>query len=1008
MGIGVTVLPLVLVLLAQARAVEAPTISAVEVRLPAGADPKLLERVPALVTVRRGQGLSRRALARTIENLYATNRFADVTIEGAPDGAGGVALTIELVPRHTISEVYVEGGTSIPRADVLAASKLEVNAEYWPERLEQAARVVAEVYRRKGFRAVTVEPRADFTDTGLAIGFVVKEGPATRVASIAIVGEPGLPLSRLLDVLTVQVGEVLDEQRLEASVGQLRTLYRKERFYRARVESPVVAGDRVVMPVAAGAQYEIVFSGNRHFSAHSLKAVLGYDGDELLDSTLALRLAQRLERFYRFRGFHDVRVTPAEAARPERGRAALAFTIDEGAPLRVVDVAFSGNRAISPADLREVLLSVMESRAPPPSLEVRAESDPVQNEGRMGPVFAGELPAPPLDTVLDEGAWAEAAKAMSALYRERGYLKAAVTLDPIELARGQARTGFTVVEGPQALFHSIGVTGLPAAITSFAAESVPTGTPFSADALERVKQQVLHELGRGGYLFATAETAFTIDDSGHEADGLVVATAGPQVKVRAILPVGNVRTADEVLLAQATMVEGAPLDVDMLYRTQNNLMALGIFRTAEVELLSPERAEPLKTVLLKVRELGRAAVSGGGGYFVADGVRGVLDLNAPNLGGKAINLTAHGQVNLFGTSIPAETRQIDLSTLQPYETIGGRFNLSVTSRSLLPANIGTRIDVVAERVFRPQFRFTRAAAIPSIDWSTTFEVPRIAWLKPKFSVALQYEAEWSGVESTTATSVTALPTSLVDQQRLRFLFGTYALQTVRLSPTLDLRDNSLNPHKGLLLQASGEVTGAFYTEDLQHNHPVVNFLKASALATGYVPLGKAFVLAVSARAGRVFALSSGSITPPVHRFFMGGATSMRGFYEDAMIAEDLRKSYREEVQRCQVLVVKDGCSPAATVVANGGAIPSQGGELFALFKAEVRFPVYSFEVGVFAEAGNLLLSVRSPFSLRWVAGLGVRYNTPVGPLALDFGFNLSPDLVINEQVLAIQFNIGVF
>jgi outer membrane protein assembly factor BamA len=1006
---GVIALSLTVALLAQTPLpAEAPTIATVEVRLPAGADPRLLERVPALVTVRRGQALSRRALTRTIENLYATNHFADVSIE-AESVEGGVALFVELVPRRTITEVYVEGSAAISRADVLTAAKIEVNAEYWPERLDQAARVVAELYRRKGFRAVSVEPRADPTDTGLAVGFVVNEGPATRVASIAIVGDPGLRLERLLEAVEVQVGEVLDQQRLEAGVTGLRTLFRREHYYRARVESPVVTGDRVVIPVTAGPRYEVVFSGNRQFSSHSLRAVLAYDGDELLDSTLALRLAQRLERFYRFRGFHDVKVTPAEAARANRGEAALGFVIDEGAPLRVVDLAFAGNRSISSAELREVLTTVMESTGPAPSFEVHAESDPVQNEGRLGPVFAGELPSPPADTVLEEWAWGEAAKAMAALYRERGYLKATVTLDPISIRDQQARTGFTVVEGPQALFHSIGVRGLPAGVKSFAAESVPTGTPFSADALEQVKQQVLHDLGRGGYLFATAETAFTIDESGHEADGLVVATPGPQVKVRAILPVGNVRTADEILLAQATMVEGAPLDVDMIYRTQNNLMALGIFRTAEVELLSPERAEPLKTVLLKVREQAHAAPSIGLGYFVADGARVVGDLTAPNLGGKAVNLTAHAQVNFFGTSAPAFTRQIDLATLQWYETIGGRVNVSLMSRSLLPANIGTRFDVVYERVFRPQFRFSRAAAIPSIDWSTTFDVPRIEWLHPKFSVALQYEAEWSNVESTSATSVTALPTSLVDQQRLRFLFGVYALQTVRLSPTLDLRDNSLNPHKGLLLQASAEVTGAFYTQDLQNNHPVVNFLKASALATGYVPLGKNIVLAVSARGGRMFALTPGSITPPVHRFFMGGATSMRGFYEDALIAEDLRKSYRTEVQQCQVLVVKDGCSPAATVVANGGAIPSQGGELFALFKAEARFPVYgSVQLGVFVEAGNLWLSVPTSFPLRWVAGVGFRYTTPVGPLAVDFGFNLSPDTVINEQLLAVQFNIGVF
>jgi outer membrane protein insertion porin family len=43
-----------------------------------------------------------------------------------------------------------------------------------------------------------------------------------------------------------------------------------------------------------------------------------------------------------------------------------------------------------------------------------------------------------------------------------------------------------------------------------------------------------------------------------------------------------------------------------------------------------------------------------------------------------------------------------------------------------------------------------------------------------------------------------------------------------------------------------------------------------------------------------------------------------------------------------------------------------------------------------------------------VAGVGLRYGTPIGPLALDLGFNLAPDASINEQIAAIQFSVGLF
>ena len=84
--------------------------------------------------------------------------------------------------------------------------------------------------------------------------------------------------------------------------------------------------------------------------------------------------------------------------------------------------------------------------------------------------------------------------------------------------------------------------------------------------------------------------------------------------------------------------------------------------------------------------------------------------------------------------------------------------------------------------------------------------------------------------------------------------------------------------------------------------------------------------------------------------------------------------------------------------------------LFAVFKAELRFPAFSvLDLGVFFEAGNLWLALPNtvgPF--RPVVGAGVRYVTPIGALALDLGFNLDADLVINEPRFVVHFNIGVF
>lgn len=1000
---GVTAL--IVALLAQAPAqLEPPTIMAVEVRLPSGADPKLLQSVTRLVTVRRGQALSRRAVQRSLENLWSELHLSDAVVTSA-DVEGGVALTFDLTPRVPIKEVYSEGARAIPPPDVVAGSLLEPNGDYWMERVDQAAETVRELYRRKGFLRAIVETRVVPVEGGVSVGFLITEGEPTPITALSIVGDPGLPTKTLVDVVGVRLGDVLDMTRLDSGADALRAYFRREHHYRARVEAPRADSlGRVTFPIIAGPRYTIAFRGNRQVSDHALSVVLGYDGEELLDETLQSRLAARVSRFYRFRGYYDVQVTPVEVARGPR--ATVTFVVDEGAPLRVVSLSFDGNEAVPDSELRDVLAQVVQTAAHPTPTEVHGTGDPLELQGRGPAPIAESLPSPAPETVFDEATWGEAAHAMTALYRERGYLQAKVRFDHLDVLGQDASGHFIVEEGVQTRFAHLSARGLPPGVADTVDPQL-IASPFSRERLERARQATLRELGRHGYLFASVEATYTVDPTGRTADCLLAVTPGPQVHVRAVLPVGNERTNDSVLLNEATMFEGAPLDADALFRTQNALMGLGIFRSAEVQVLSPEVAEPLKTVVLKVRERPRLSGEIGLGYFLADGPRIVFDLSAPNLGGRAVNLTAHGQFNFFALSAPALSGQVDVSDLAAWEQLGGRGNISIGSRSLLP-NVGVRLDVLGERVFRPQFRFTRFAGVPTVDWSTTFEIPRLDWVRPRLSLALQYELEWSRVTRAGNTLDTQLPSNLVDQERLRFRYGTFALQTVRFSPTLDLRDSSLNPTRGLLLQGSAEVVGALFAQDLDNKQVIVNFLKASALVSGYVPIVRT-VLAVSVRAGRIWPLSQGSSTPPVKRFFLGGATSMRGFNEDQLIAEDLRTQYRREVGNCRVLAVKDGCTSAARAVLADRQVPSQGGELYAMLKAELRLPAISvFDLGLFFETGNLWLDAPTTFALRSIAGIGLRYATPIGPLALDLGINLAPDIVINEPAFVVHFNIGVF
>ena len=982
-------------------------VSEVELRLSAGSDPKLLDDAPGLIMVARGQPLSVRAVRRSITRLMEAGRFADVEVF-AEEAPAGLRIVFEIQGRQSIGTVYVEGRKALAESEVLGAARLARDSEFYPERLAQAREAVLQAYRRHGYRDVQVEVSAAEGEAGIDVGFFVNEGMATRLKGVVVAGDPGVAMPRLMHELNLELDEVLDLASVESGLDRVRATLRAEHFYRARVEAPQIEeGGLLVLPISAGPRIELGFTGNASFSSHALLSVLAWDGAEVLDRTVAERLAQKLTHFYRYRGFHDVRVSVRDQPGPDTRTTVLGFEISEGPRLVVRSVEFRGNRGLDVAELRGVLTDELRATAPDPGSEVHKLADPMRIEGRTRQPVLAELPDPAPETVLVESAYLDAAKAMVQRYHEHGYLSATVHLTQIEITRRGANVEFTIDEGPRALLRTVTFVGFPDGFPQL--KTMTEGEPFGEQRAEEWRLRLSRELAHRGFLYSRVEPGLGIARNGTEVNLRFHATTGPLVTVGKVLVRGNERTHESIIRGQITLKEGDPLDPDALFAASRNLLGLGIFRSADVRILSPEAQDAIKDVLVELHERQRAIADISPGYFLAEGPRVTVDAEFPNIAGRAINLQARLRVNYFGLSGLVLSNQVDVSDLNREEQFGGQGNISVSNRGLLPFGIGARFDVVGERVFRQSYRFTRFAGSPGLDWSRVFSIPKLEWTHPKLTLQLQYEVEWARVYRAPNPSGTPFELLRADQERLRFLFGTFALHTLRFSPTVDLRDDAVLPSKGLLLQTAIEGTFPIETVDEKGLAVTVEFLKVSGTLTTYFPIWNKVVLAVSVRGGKVFPLLQGSVTPPVKRFFLGGSSSLRGFREDGLIAADQRQELATQVNDCKALASKQGCSAAARTLIAGNEVPSQGGELFALGKAEVRFPAYgAFDVGIFIEAGNLWLGPVQSFSLRPVSGAGLRYVTPIGPLALDFGINLARDAQVNEPAFNVHFNIGLF
>jgi outer membrane protein insertion porin family/translocation and assembly module TamA len=124
--------------------------------------------------------------------------------------------------------------------------------------------------------------------------------------------------------------------------------------------------------------------------------------------------------------------------------------------------------------------------------------------------------------------------------------------------------------------------------------------------------------------------------------------------------------------------------------------------------------------------------------------------------------------------------------------------------------------------------------------------------------------------------------------------------------------------------------------------------------------------------------------PASERFFAGGDTTVRGFSLDRL-------------------------GTAATISTSG--FPTGGnGEI--VLNAELRVAaVKGFTAVTFLDAGNIFphASDLSFTDLRPAAGFGLHYKSPVGPIRVELGFNLSPrELVpgVLERRTVLHISLG--
>ncbi len=190
-------------------------------------------------------------------------------------------------------------------------------------------------------------------------------------------------------------------------------------------------------------------------------------------------------------------------------------------------------------------------------------------------------------------------------------------------------------------------------------------------------------------------------------------------------------------------------------------------------------------------------------------------------------------------------------------------------------------------------------------------------------------------------------------QQIGRVFLPYSTSSLAPSLVRDRRDDVFNPSRGYF--ASLGLEWAFPLFDTESD-----FLKGVIKYQRFFPLASRVDLGSTFRLG----LGMGKMAIP-ERFFAGGSNTFRGEKLDML-----------------------GPKHSETGVPIGG-------KLLLLFNFDLTFPLISslkdLSGVVFYDLGNVFYN-RNDFNLRELqsaAGVGLRYRTPLGPLRLELGWNLS-------------------
>ena len=789
---------------------------------------------------------------------------------------------------------------------------------------------------------------------GGGIGAVASSGVAfaQSASSIVVQGNRRVEADTVRSYFKAGPGGQLGPAQIDDGI---KSLYATGLFSDVRIEH---SGGRLVINVVENPVINrVAFEGNKKAKDDQLKAEVQSKPRGTLSKPMAQADVQRIIEIYHRSGRFDVKVDPKIIELPNN-RVDLVFEITEGQKTGVKLIRFVGAKAFSSGRLEDVIKTSESNWLS--FLQTTDIYDPDRIEA---------------DRDL-----------LRRFYLKHGFadvriVSAVGEYDPAK--KGFVVT-FTIDEGAQYHVGTVNVVSNVRAITPASLRDslkIGAGNVYNADLVEKSVESMTIEAAKHGYAFANVRPRGDRDFQTKVINLTFVVEEGTRAYIERINILGNTRTRDYVIRREFDIGEGDAYNRALIDRAERRLKNLNYFKTVKITN-EPGSAPDRVVINVAVEEMSTGEFSVSGGYSTSDGFLAEVSVADRNLMGR-------GQFAKASVTYGQYSRGFTLSFVEPYllgyRMAGGidlfaRQTLATSYVSYNTQTVGTNLrlgfalseelsltphySIYRQEITLPdQYNNCISGAVGGMFPSATNPAG------PGYIPPLGFSTHIPGAVVPGDECFSDGEASLAVRKELAQ--GPVVTSLVGYTLAYNTLDNLKVPTSGFY---------ASITQDFAGVGGDVNFIRTNADTRTYYEFLPDIVGVLHLQGGHLTGWGGRDVRMLDH--FQMGPNLVRGFAPSGIGPRDL--------------------TPGTTNDALGGTM-YWGASL------EAQTPLYFMpkEIGIklaaFADAGSLwnyqgptswaatgeTLQVADGMAVRSSVGMGVIWDSPLGPLRFDFAYALT-------------------